>query len=81
MHTSDPLITRLQLTRILRVSGETMRRWLREKRLPPPDFALSSKTYGWKSSTLRAAGIDVFAAPSVAGESDTTPNGILSDPS
>lgn len=43
----------------LNVSTETIRRYIRDKRLPKPDVALSQKTMGWKLSTLRAAGINL----------------------
>ncbi len=40
-------------------SDETIRRWINEKRLPPPDVNLSRQSKGWKTSTLRAKGINV----------------------
>ena len=39
------------------VSGETLRRWSRAGKLPPPDVLLSRRTQGWRLSTLRAAGL------------------------
>jgi hypothetical protein len=39
------------------VSSETIRLWIRDKRIPAPDVKITSKSHGWKLSTLRAAGI------------------------
>lgn len=56
----DRLIMRDELAKALGdVCSETMRRWLKAKKLPPPDVALSRKTKGWRLSTLRAAGINL----------------------
>ncbi|MBI5270644.1 MAG: hypothetical protein HY856_13315 [Burkholderiales bacterium] len=56
----DRFIMRDELAKALGgVCSETMRRWLKAKKLPPPDVALSRKTKGWRLSTLRAAGINL----------------------
>lgn len=56
----DPIILRRDLAALLGgLSGETMRRWMRDGKLPPPDVDLSLRTRGWKRSTLVAAGIRV----------------------
>lgn len=55
--TQDRVIWRRELQEKMHVSGETMRRWLRDKKLPEPDVDISSRTKGWKLSTLHAAGI------------------------
>jgi hypothetical protein len=53
----DRVIWRSELKKELNVCSETIRRYLRDKKLPPPDVNLSLRTKGWKLSTLRAAGI------------------------
>lgn len=53
----DPVIWRADLMATLNVCSETIRRWLRDGKLPAPDVDLSLKTRGWRLSTLRAAGI------------------------
>jgi len=55
----DPIIWRADLPAMLRVSSETVRKYLKAKKLPPPDVDLSLKARGWKLSTLRAAGINL----------------------
>jgi predicted DNA-binding transcriptional regulator AlpA len=59
MSEDDPVIYRRDLYASLRVSSETIRRWLKEKKLPAPDVRLSQRTLGWKLSTLRGAGIKI----------------------
>lgn len=54
----DRIIWRSELPALLGgVCSETVRIWLKSKKLPPPDVDLSLRTRGWKLSTLRAAGI------------------------
>ena len=55
----DPIITRSELPGILKLHTDTIRRFIKEKKLPAPDYALSRKSFGWKLSTLRDAGINV----------------------
>ena len=56
----DRTIFRRELMAALNVtSSETIRRWVRDKRLPSPDVNLSQRTQGWGVSTLRAAGINL----------------------
>lgn len=55
----DPVIWRNDLMKRMSVTSETMRRWLKDGKLPKPDVDLSNRTRGWKTSTLRAAGINV----------------------
>lgn len=57
--TEDRVIWRLDLQDTLHVSSETMRRWLKDGKLPKPDVAMSRRTLGWRLSTLRAAGINL----------------------
>ena len=56
---NDPVIWRSDLPALLRVSSETVRKYIKANKLPPPDVALSLKSRGWKMSTLRAAGINL----------------------
>lgn len=58
--TPDRVIWRCELKAEAKVTSETIRRWMRDGKLPPPDVALSHRTKGWKISTLRAAGINLF---------------------
>lgn len=56
----DPILKRHDLMARLGItSTETIRRYLRDKKLPKPDVALSKRNVGWKVSTLRAAGVNV----------------------
>lgn len=61
MNEQDSIIWREELTALCGKSGETVRRWLKSGRLPPPDVKLSARTMGWKLSTLRAANINLPA--------------------
>lgn len=58
--TPDRVIWRRELQAAAHVSSETIRRWMRDAKLPAPDVDLSHRTKGWRVSTLRAAGIDLF---------------------
>lgn len=55
----DRVIWRPDLATELHVCSETLRRWMRAGKLPPPDVAITRKTLGWRVSTLRAAGINL----------------------
>lgn len=55
----DRVIWRQDLQTTMCVTSETMRRWLRDGKLPVPDVRMSRKTAGWRLSTLRAAGINL----------------------
>lgn len=57
----DRVIWRADLTKVLDVSSETIRRYIKDAKLPPPDIDLSLRTRGWRISTLRAAGINIPA--------------------
>ncbi|MNL55305.1 hypothetical protein D3C87_1787080 [compost metagenome] len=54
---ADRVIYRSELCRMTGVGSEAVRRWIKAKKIPPPDVAISQKTMGWRLSTLRAAGI------------------------
>lgn len=56
----DRVIWRRELQAAAHVSSETIRRWMRDEKLPAPDVDLSHRTKGWRVSTLRAAGINLF---------------------
>lgn len=58
--TSDRVIWRRELQAAASVSSETIRRWMRDGKLPLPDVNLSHRTKGWRVSTLRAAGINLL---------------------
>jgi predicted DNA-binding transcriptional regulator AlpA len=53
----DRVIFRPELQEKLMVSSETVRRWIRDEKLPDPDISLTRKTIGWRLSTLEKAGI------------------------
>lgn len=56
----DKVIFRQDLCEVMQVTTETLRRWMEAGKLPKPDVDLSLKRRGWKLSTLRKAGINVF---------------------
>jgi len=56
---ADPIVWREDLQVVLRISSETVRRWLKSNKLPKPDIYPTRKTMGWKLSTLRGAGLDI----------------------
>lgn len=53
----DRVIWRRELQEEMHVTSETIRRWMRDGKLPPPDVNLSHRTKGWRLSTLREAKI------------------------
>lgn len=60
--TDDPIIWRDEFRQKMGkrgkpLSSETVRVWIRDKKVPEPDVQLSLRTQGWKASTLRAAGL------------------------
>lgn len=59
----ERIIWRADLPGLLRCSSETVRRYISDGKLPRPDVALSLRARGWKVSTLRAAGLDLWEAP------------------
>ena len=64
---SSPLVKLGTLRRSLGVSGETVRRWRAQGKLPPPDVDLGGPSVWWHSATLAAAGVNLRPAESVAG--------------
>ena len=55
----DRVIWRPELQKMMGVTSETIRRWMKAKRLPTHDVAMSRKTLGWRISTLRASGVNL----------------------
>jgi len=53
----DPIIKPADVRASFQVTQETVRAWIKAKKLPPYDVVLSRKTKGWKRSTLIAAGM------------------------
>jgi predicted DNA-binding transcriptional regulator AlpA len=60
IETPDRVVWRREIQAAAHVSSETVRRWMRDGKLPEPDVNLSYRTRGWRASTLRAAGINLF---------------------
>lgn len=56
----DRIIYRQDLYKMLGVTSETLRRYLRDKKIPPADIAITQRTVGWRLSTLQAAGINLL---------------------
>lgn len=60
---NDRTIYKPELKKLLNnPHSETMRRWMRDGKIPPPDVKMSQRTLGWRLSTLHAAGIVVDPA-------------------
>ena len=58
MNTADDrIIYRQDLYKQLGVTSETLRRWIKESRMPAADIAITRRAMGWRLSTLHAAGI------------------------
>jgi predicted DNA-binding transcriptional regulator AlpA len=56
----DRIIYRQNLYKMLGVTSETLRKWLKDQKLPPADIAISRRTVGWRLSTLPATGIKLL---------------------
>lgn len=59
----DYVIWRKDFQATMQVTSETVRRWIKAKKLPEPDVYMSLKTMGWRMSTLRASGINIVYPP------------------
>ncbi len=59
MTDDDKIIWRADLQAMLGKCSDTIRKMIKNQRLPPPDVDLSRKTKGWKRSTLHRAGVKV----------------------
>ena len=55
----DRVLWLCQLREEMGVTGETVRRWRKDGKLPKPDVQLTRRSVGWRLSTLRAAGINL----------------------
>lgn len=55
----DKLLSRAELAAVLRTNSDTLGRWVRQKRVPPPDVKTTQKNQQWKVSSLRAAGLNI----------------------
>ena len=52
----DPIVWRDELRKLVGRSSETIRLWMKNGTLPPPDSKPTTKLMGWKRSTLIARG-------------------------
>lgn len=57
---NDRIIYRQDLYKLIGVTSETLRRWLKEGKMPAADIAISRRTVGWRLSTLHKAGIKLL---------------------
>lgn len=57
---ADRIIYRQDLYKLIGVTSETLRRWLKEGKIPAADIAISRRTVGWRLLTLHAAGIKLL---------------------
>jgi hypothetical protein len=55
----DRVVHRDELLKTLRVSSETVRRWLASGKLPAPDVDITRCSRAWRLSTLRQHGINL----------------------
>jgi hypothetical protein len=55
--TEDRMVWRSDLYKSMGVCSETIRQWIKSKKLPEPDIKISPKRMGWKLSNLHKAGI------------------------
>lgn len=56
----DRIIYRQDLYKGLGVTSETLRRWIRDGKMPAADISITRRTVGWRLSTLQAAGIKLL---------------------
>jgi len=56
---ADRTIKRQELQTSLGVGSECVRRWIKAKKIPAPDVAISRRTLAWRLSTLKAAGVNI----------------------
>jgi predicted DNA-binding transcriptional regulator AlpA len=60
MNDQDRVIKRQELYKMMGVTSETLRTWIKQGKLPKADIALSQRTVAWRLSTLQAAGIKLL---------------------
>lgn len=53
----DRVIWRPDLCKMLGVGSQCVREWIKKGKLPKPDIDLSTRTKGWRLSTLHRAGV------------------------
>jgi len=51
--------TRQELMRIFGVKSDTIRKWIKSKRLPHPDIVVTSRSLAWSHSALVRAGMNL----------------------
>jgi predicted GIY-YIG superfamily endonuclease/predicted DNA-binding transcriptional regulator AlpA len=75
--TPAPIIRRRELQAHLGVSSDTMRRYLKDGKLPPPDYAPTSRFQAWRLDSLAAAGFPLSKVEPAPAESiqETIPPG------
>jgi len=56
----DRVVYRDEMMRALDCCSRTLTRYVTSKKLPAPDVSLTLQKQGWRISTLRAAGINLF---------------------
>ncbi len=54
---TDRVVYRQELAKELKVTSESIRRYIKAGKLPKPDVEMSRQVMGWKLSTLQRAGI------------------------
>jgi predicted DNA-binding transcriptional regulator AlpA len=57
INTEHNLIMRKDLQEHLHVTADTLRRWIKSQRIPKPDVQISTRTMGWRRSTLEEFGL------------------------
>lgn len=58
--TEDRILFRPDLLKALDVTTDTLRRWMKDGKVPAPDIDMSRLKRGWRLSTLQAAGIKLL---------------------
>jgi predicted DNA-binding transcriptional regulator AlpA len=60
MNDQDRVIKRQELYKMMGVTSETLRTWIKKGKLPKADIEISQRTVAWRLSTLQAAGIKLL---------------------
>jgi hypothetical protein len=56
----DRVVYRAEMMRALDCCSRTLTRYVRDEKLPAPDVRLTLQKQGWRISTLRAHGVNLF---------------------
>ena len=56
---TDYIVYSRELREMLQISSETVKNWMKSGKLPGFDINLSTKTRGWRLSTLKRNGVNV----------------------